>query len=302
MLNDRDYMRSDGGGRRAPNRFARDGMSSVYGLIIANAVVFFLVGAPPHLCLNLPSFLHGAVWQIATAMFLHGDFFHILFNMYSLYLFGGMIAPRIGTKSFLTLYFVSGLAGNALWLLSEALLGPSGVLLGASGAVMGVIAASAMMEPDVRMLILFIPYPIKLRTTALVFFGIDVFSQLFYGSHSHVAYLAHIGGFLAGAAYLALFQKRFVRWNPLSNWFSSSGSGADPSGPRGPSSPPPGWSFTSSDARGSGASQRNFRFDERVSQQELDRLLDKISRDGINSLSEFELARLRLAREQMRGK
>ncbi len=297
MLNDRNYMR---GG--AQSGFDRSGLTALYGLVIVNVFFFLFLRQSPELCLSLPGIRHGLYWEVVTAMFMHANFWHILFNMYSLYLFGGMIAPRLGAKRFLALYFTAGIAGNLLWLANEMFAGPSGILLGASGAVMGVIAASAMMEPDVRLFILFIPYPVKLRTMALVFFGLDVFNEIFAGPAAGVAYLAHIGGFLIGAGFAAIFLKSFIRWNPFSflagGGRASQGWGGE--GSRSQRTPPPGWSCTMSDAPRPNAG--SFSHGGRVSQQELDRLLDKISRDGINSLTEEELARLRLAREQMRGR
>ena len=298
MLNDRNYMR---GGAR--DDFDRSGLTALYGLIVVNILFFLLLPSArhPELCLSMPGIRQGLYWEVVTAMFMHANFWHILFNMYSLYLFGGMIAPRLGAKRFLALYFTAGIAGNLLWLASESFAGPAGLLLGASGAVMGVIAASAMMEPDVRLFILFIPYPVKLRTMAMVFFGLDVFNEIFAGPAAGVAYLAHIGGFLVGAAFAAVFFKGFVRWNPFS---FLTGGGRAPrgwgGGPRAQGNPPPGWAYTTTDAPR--PNPGSFSRGGRVSQQELDHLLDKISRDGINSLTEEELARLRLAREQMRGR
>lgn len=294
MLNDRNYMRRSGGDSGSG---AAGGMQVLIALILANVICYLLFslggrGVGDSLCLSVPGIKQGAYYQVVSAMFLHFDFFHLFFNMFSLYIFGSLAAPFLGARRFLILYFVSGIAGNLLWLAS-AWNTPGGALLGASGAVMGVIAASAMMMPDVNMFLLFIPFPIKLRTMAIVFIIVEIFNQLNAGSVSTIAYIAHIGGFFSAVLLMHFFYIRFVQWDPLR--FLSSGSSGVRGFPRDPQ-PPRGWSV-----RDEQYSPPPPPPSGRVSQKELDGLLDKISAGGINSLSEAELSRLRQAREQMRG-
>jgi hypothetical protein len=142
-----------------------------------------------------------------------------------------------------------------------------------------------MMAPDVEMFLLFIPFPIKLRTMAIVFLALEIFSQITQ-QYSSVAYLAHIGGFCIGYLFAILFLKQYVRWDPL----RLSGGRKNPQGSR---NNPYGWKVSGQNQQQSGPRP--------VTQRELDMLLDKISREGINALSEEEMARLRQAREQMRG-
>lgn len=284
----------------------RSGVMSVFALIAVNVLI--MIAAPERVERSLilsPDVLEtGRFWQLVTAMFVHANFEHILFNMFALYVFGTLIAPILGARRFLELYFFSGVLGNVLWLLS----GTSAYLLGASGAVMGVVMASAMMRPNVQMLLLFIPYPIKLRTLAIIFFLIDFFLE-FAPMTSSVAYLAHLGGFLGGYLYMRFFLRKWMEWDPLGALFgkgsgrSSAGQGGSGgSAPWGSFSPPPPRSGGPGDTSEGGASASSRPFPSgKVTQRELDYLLDKISRSGINSLSEAEMERLRQAREQMRG-
>ena len=287
MLDDRDYM------RRRPDRDdegkARSGRTCLLALIVINAAVYLLFGGNTSLCLDPAAVRSGDVLRVVTAVFMHEGFFHLLFNMYALYFFGMMIAPTLGARRFLSLFLFSGVAGNVLWLAANW--NAHALLLGASGAVMGVIMAAALLAPDVEILILFIPFPLKLRTAALVFAGIDVF-MFFTGDQSGVAYLAHIGGFLAGYIFSRIFLRREIRWDPLAALFGRGGSSDDYrfQGKYTPPSPDE-YRDPYRDSPGSGP----------VTQKELDYLLDKISRDGINSLSEEEMQRLRQARAQMRG-
>lgn len=281
MLHDRGYMGRGGGPASDPH----SGMRCLFGLVIANVVMFLLAGddsplrdlleLSPSLCVS-----DYMLWQPLTALFLHGDFFHIFFNMFGLYIFGSLAAPILGGRRFLTLFLVAGLCGNTAWLLSN--LGGIHPLIGASGAVMGVTMAAAMVAPDVEMMLLFAPFPIKLKTLAVVFVLIDLVSEMLSPMlMTHIAYVAHIGGFFGGYLYMRLMQPQLVEWDFLRSIFGR----GRPAGWRIVTPPPP----PENDSSG------------RVTQAELDRILDKISSTGINSLSEVEMETLRRAREQMKG-
>lgn len=306
MLDDRDYMRR----RPEPENKIKTGLSCVYGLIAINVMMFILAGSPQTeemLMLSVDGIRHGMYWQPLTAMFMHGGFSHILFNMWGLYIFGGIVAPRLGGRAFLALYLTTGLIGNFLWLASVWRGDIPTVLCGASGAVMGVTAAAAVMAPEIPMLLLFIPFPVKLRTMAIVFFALEIVLEL-TGSQSNVAHLAHIGGLVSGYLFLKLFFRREILWDPLTALVSGRRGYRPPPPPKngGGSASASGWTYRRSpdrepDLGPNFSSGSNFGFNgTRVSQRELDYLLDKISRTGINSLTEQELQRLKQAREEMR--
>lgn len=294
-LFNRNYM------RREPQSFqGSDGMGMVWKLIIANAIVFFLVSANPTLADSLAltgeSFRRGEVYRLLTAGFLHVEFFHIFFNMWGLYLFGSLVAPVIGANRFFWLYIVGALSGNLLFLAFNW--SSPFALLGASGAVYAVMMAAAMVEPNRRFVMIFMPFwPLKTSTMVICFTIIEIMSEA--GKiNGGVAHLAHLGGFLGGYLLMKCLRGVRLEWDPL-RMFASGGnrrtSGASNSG-RG---------FRSADYRADwNRPDVNVSVDgsgERlVTQVELDRLLDKISVGGINSLSEEELTRLRLAREQMK--
>ena len=307
MLDDRDYMRR----RPEPENKVKTGMSCVYALIAINVIMFIMTGSPQSedmLMLNVDGVRSGMLWQPLTAMFMHADFSHILFNMWGLYIFGGIVAPRLGGSAFLALYLSTGLFGNLLWLTSELAFPPPPLpngleqivppLCGASGAVMGVTAAAAVMAPDTPMLLLFIPFPIKLKTMAVVFLVLEIIMEI-TNRQSDIAHLVHIGGFVFGYLFLKFFFRREILWDPL-----SPGQRGRRPAPRGGASS--GWTYRrtpdrSEDYGPNFSSDSNFGFNgTRVSRRELDYLLDKISRTGINSLTEQELQRLKQAREEMR--
>ena len=283
MIQDRPYMNNRGGGRPANNIIS--GMKCLYALICVNVIFFLLLDqaeTPFYQLLALSSdcFDHSRYWQPLTAIFLHADFFHIFFNMFGLYMFGTLVAPALGGWRFLSIFLFSGVVGNLLWLSFN--LEGFAYIVGASGSVMGVIMASAMIAPNQEVYLLFAPFPLKLKTMAIVFILLDVFCEFITPpARGSIAYLAHIGGFFSGYLYMRIWASSLVEWDFLSSILGA---------PKAK-----GWRIVTPpqasplDSAG------------RVTQVELDRILDKISASGINSLSNDEMETLRKAREQMKG-
>ena len=303
MLDDRDYMRR----RPEPENPVQTGLKCVYALIAINVIAFILTMgqrefAINELWLSPDHFIGGMFWQPLTAMFMHDGISHILFNMWGLYIFGGIVAPRLGGRAFLALYLVTGLLGNLVWL--AAAWNSPAVLCGASGAVMAVTAAAAVMAPETPMLLLFIPFPIKLRTMAIVFFVLELVLEV-TGGQPGVANLVHIAGFIGGYLFIKIFFRREMLWDPVSPNAWQRGY-RPPRGDRSGNSSASGWTYhrrpdREPDCGPNFSTDSNYGFNgTRVSQRELDYLLDKISRSGINSLTEQELQRLKQAREEMR--
>ena len=285
MLDDRDYMRR----RPEPENTVRTGLKCVYALIAINVIAFILTMGQREFAIN-------ELW------FMHGGLSHIIFNMWGLYIFGGIVAPRLGGKAFLGLYLSTGLLGNLVWL--AAAWNSPAVLCGASGAVMAVTAAAAVMAPETPMLLLFIPFPIKLRTMAIVFFVLEIVLEI-TGRQPGVANLVHIVGFIGGYLFIKFFFRRELLWDPLASLGGRRGYRPPPNRNSG-AGDASGWTYhrrpdREPDYGPNFSTGSNFGFNgTRVSQRELDYLLDKISRTGINSLTEQELQRLRQAREEMR--
>ncbi|MFS4107534.1 rhomboid family intramembrane serine protease [Streptomyces sp. PD-S100-1] len=124
----------------------------------------------------------GQWYRLITAMFLHANYFHILFNMLSLWWIGGPLEAALGRARYLALYFVSGLAGSALTYLLAA---PNQPSLGASGAIFGLFGATAVLMRRLR-------YDMRPVIALLV---INLIITFGWGS---IAWQAHIGGLVAG--------------------------------------------------------------------------------------------------------
>ncbi|HYM93958.1 MAG TPA: rhomboid family intramembrane serine protease [Chitinophagaceae bacterium] len=176
---------------------------------------------------TIPSF---QPYQIITHMFTHAPppmFFHILFNMFTLWMFGRVLENVWGAKRFLFFYLASGIGAAAFHLLiqyfrCEQLLhaiqandlagvdkykGALAGAIGASGAIMGVMAAFAYLFPNTELYIMIIPIPIKAKWAVLGFVAIDLFSGITSFSGDNVAHFAHLGGAITGFIIVYIWNK-----------------------------------------------------------------------------------------------
>jgi membrane associated rhomboid family serine protease len=149
------------------------------------------------------------IWQFVTYAFLHADFFHILFNMYALWVFGSELESDWGFRPFLRLYLVSGIGAGVF----HALVTPHSFIptIGASGAVSGVMAAYALMYPERELqLLLFFIIPVRMKAKVLAV-GLAVLSLALgaAGSPDGIAHFAHLGGMAVGAAYFMIAIRHF---------------------------------------------------------------------------------------------
>ena len=138
-------------------------------------------------------------WQVVSYMFMHGGFWHLFFNMYSLYIFGMAVERILGQKKYLILYFLAGLGAAAAQLGVQAL-DPaiqSVPTVGASGCIYGIIVAFAMIFPEARLTLIFPPVTLSAKWMAIIFIGIELITGI-TGTQAGVAHFAHLGGALIG--------------------------------------------------------------------------------------------------------
>ena len=155
-----------------------------------------------------PAMLHQEVphpWTILTAMFMHGGWLHVIGNMWFLWIFGDNVEDAMGRIRFVVFYLLSGVAAA----LAQVLVTPSSVMpmVGASGAIAGVLGAYFVLYPHarVRCLWILIVFVTFVNVPAWVLLGLWFVSQFFVPLESGVAWMAHVGGFLAGLALARLF-------------------------------------------------------------------------------------------------
>ncbi len=181
---------------------------AVKGLLIANVAIFMLQNVVRDIAYwgvfnTQVAIFNMQLWRFVTYMFLHGDFSHLLFNMFGLWMFGSQIEALWGQRSFLTFYFVCGLGGAFLYALFDLIgIGDGASMLGASGAIYGILLAYGMTFPNNIILIGFI-FPMKAKY-AVVLFGLIELMATASGSGGGIAHLAHLGGMLAGFIFIML--------------------------------------------------------------------------------------------------
>jgi membrane associated rhomboid family serine protease len=194
-----------------PNDLTFDGQQAFiceYGLVAEHTVS----GGDPRTqdgCLQLNQ-EHDRALGLITSQFLHADWLHLIFNMLFLWVFGNNIEDRLGRVRFLPFYLLAGVLAG----LSQAFADPGSAvpLIGASGAIAGVLGAYLVLYPRVRvwtivMPLFFLPFRIPAWLWLAIFFALQF---LYLGDSATsggggVAYLAHIGGFVAGAVLIKPF-------------------------------------------------------------------------------------------------
>ena len=142
-------------------------------------------------------------WILLTSTFLHGSTMHLLFNMFILFFFGPLVEARLGKKRFLTFYLLAGIFASIIASLFYT------AAVGASGALMGVLGVTAMLSPNLRVLLWGI-IPMRLKHLIVLLVLVDVF---FTFSASNIATFAHFAGLTAGLVYgytLRKEKKRFT--------------------------------------------------------------------------------------------
>ena len=183
----------------------------VKNLIIINVLVFVAQSTIPGLTEKLVMYPILSPWfepyQIATHMFSHAGFTHILFNMFGLWMFGKILENVWGGKRFLLFYLLCGVGAAACHILVQYFTFGQSPVLGASGAVMGILVAFAYLFPNTELYIMLIPVPVKAKWAVLGLIGIDLFFGLASFGNDNIARFAHLGGALTGFL-IVLFWNR----------------------------------------------------------------------------------------------
>lgn len=213
-------------------------------------------------------------WRMVTYMFLHAGGFHILFNMLWLWWLGRSVEERLGPRTFTVIYFGSGIGGAILDVMFAQFLGINFVI-GASGAVFGIMVAFAMLYPRMPIMLLLLP-PIEARYLVAGLIALDV---IFLGSADGTARIVHLGG--AGVGYLLMkYQQQGADLSALLRpierfWYQLKGAYG-----------------TNKKESSSLHSVSDADIIDEVEQTELDKILEKISQNGYDSLTKEEKKKL----------
>ena len=207
------------------------------------------------------------LWRYITFQFLHGGAWHLIGNMLGVYFLGTPLERRWGTRRFTWFFLTCGATGGVLHVAVSLLAGgPELPLLGASGGVYGTLLAAAVLFPHMRLIFMFFPVPIRLA--AVILFAVMALGVL-GGAGGSVSHLAHFGGVATAAFWLWGLPKLRA-------------------------------SYADADAkRKHNAWQKQVR-QRQAEEKEVDRILEKIKREGINSLTPAEKKQLQDATRRQR--
>ncbi len=225
------------------------------------------------------------IWQLFTYMFLHGNFFHILFNMIALWMFAGDLEMQWGSKYFIRYYLYSGIgAGIFIAIMNQVVYtqyGANPVTIGASGAIFALLLAYGMTWPNREVLLYFI-LPVKMKYLVIVFGLIAFFGTLSSagGTAGNISHIGHLGGIISGLA-LIYFK---------TNAATSTRKGKRSQGKSG--------NIISQQLRKHKLKKKQNDIEKRIKAKNIiDELLEKIARSGMSSLTKEERERLEWARK-----
>jgi membrane associated rhomboid family serine protease len=233
-------------------------------LLLANGAMFLLAAGFPAVnwaLVLVPGLVAIRPWTVVTYMFLHADVMHLLFNMLGLYFFGPRLESRLGSRRFLALYLVSGIAGALLSVFT-----PRAAIVGASGALFGVYYGYAHFWPRDRILIWAV-IPVEARVLVIIMTVLALYGGVSGGGG--VAHFAHLGGFLGGFLYLRLSE----RYGAAARFRAQA--------------QPPGKAAASDIARWRGIDPDRMH---PVNRGEYERVMQKIAEEGVAALTPAERA------------
>lgn len=252
-------LRSWFGGLPAPTK-------AVKWIALANIAMFVLCQVTGQersplyqmLAMQTPKVLGGQLWRLVTFTYLHDQagLAHIFFNMLGLYFLGLPLEQAWGAKRFFIFYTLGGAAAVVLYLIATILgfLPPTAILVGASAGVLAVLGACAVLFPHIRIIMILFPVPI--RMAALILFLLYAFNLLNRGENA--------GGdacHLAGLAFGIAWGYRGDSWT--SSWRR--------------------WRKKLEQGRWEAKQEQRL-----VREEEVDRILEKVHREGVNSLTRSE--------------
>lgn len=209
------------------------------------------------------------IWRLVTYLFIHAGVWHLVFNMFVLWMFGPAIERRMGSGQFLFYYLFTGIGAG--FVTTVFMFNSLSFTIGASGSIFGLLVAFGMMYPDMIISMIFPPVSMKAKHFVIV---IGVIQLMFLaGGSSGINYIAHLGGMAFGYLYLrnnlagyrdrGLFAPLTLRWRRIRDKWTVS----------------------------KRQSKKHFM------EEEIDPILDKISKVGIKGLSRRERQILKKAKQ-----
>ncbi|MDH5717190.1 MAG: rhomboid family intramembrane serine protease [Spirochaetia bacterium] len=227
-------------------------------------------------------------WQIFTYQFLHStrDIFHIVFNMFALWMFGSELEEKWGKSFFIKYYLICGTgAGFFIFLIPILLNQPTPPTIGASGAIFGILLAYAIYWPDRHLLFMFL-IPVKVKYFVLIIGLVSLFFtfQSTPGAWG-VSHVGHLGGLLTGYFYILYqmqkktnsFESKVKKWNLIER-------------------------YKLAKKKKEWLKKEQEKYDMMHMEEKIDTILEKISQKGMKSLTNYEKSFLKKASENLNEK
>ncbi|AWV99607.1 rhomboid family intramembrane serine protease [Arcticibacterium luteifluviistationis] len=212
-------------------------------LLIANVVVFILSNLADQFFFSNFAFFNPIlpnneqlfnpnfkIWQVVTYMFMHGGVGHIFSNMFGLFIFGSTLETFMGSKKFLIYYLITGVGAALLnsmlntYEMSQLITNSEPYwrqavtpMVGASGAIFGILVAFGVLFPNVELMLLFFPFPIKAKYFVILYGLYELYAGS-TGLQQGVAHFAHIGGLITGFVLLKFFGFDERQGNNFRRW------------------------------------------------------------------------------------
>jgi len=175
---------------------------NLLAFVIFTFLIYFGVLSLDSVAIRPSNILQGKyLWTFLTSMFMHGGFFHIFANMFSLFFIGSLVEKILGSRRYFSLYLISGLLAGLLFVLVSLVYQNdlNTYAVGASGALFGLVGFLMIITPNLPVYVMFIPIPIKMKYAApgilIVLWLISAAGNIPIGN------TAHLGGLISGAVY-----------------------------------------------------------------------------------------------------
>lgn len=272
------------------------------------------------------------LYQLVTYMFMHGSWTHLFFNMFALWMFGGIIERTFGQNRFILYYMICGLGAALCQEVSQtiqvySMIAPQGATIndlfnlstadrtvlnnlttvGASGSIYGILLAFGMCYPEERMFVFPLPVPLKAKWFVMIYVVIELLSALSQRGDG-VAHVAHLGGMLFGYIMIKMWRSSYSDYNYHTNHYSNGWDGYEIKDNKGGGIlskirrwfhiDNPNDSLSDRKDRDESAPENkhqadwNYNANKKKQETEIDKILDKIRRSGYSSLTDEEKKKL----------
>jgi membrane associated rhomboid family serine protease len=184
--------------------------ANVFCFVLFSGLIYWNPKFLDYIAIKPSNILNGNyLWTFLTSIFMHGGLFHLFANMFSLVFVGGLIEKILGKKRYFYFYLIAGLFAGLFFVLSSLFFKAdlNQYAVGASGALFGLVGLLMLLTPDLKVYVMFIPLPIKMKYAAPGMLGVLWLVSL--AGDIPIGNTAHLGGLIAGLIYGFYIRKKY---------------------------------------------------------------------------------------------